>query len=171
MPIINKNKLLCSSLTMLPNRYLKLHRHWRVNIVRNQKAKNHILIVSYRLGTHKYVFLLSNWKSIAMKLIHPLLRQQFKILRLFLIQIFRTKMISPLTLKTKMMMVICIIRTIQRPPSSQQILLELFIERFLAVQLSTVHHKCATTINFVFIHVQFIPNHGGKKIDINSWWS
>ncbi len=36
-------------------------------------------------------------------------------------------------------------------------------ERFLSVQLSTGRLKCATTLNFVFVHVQFHPNHGGEK--------
>jgi hypothetical protein len=65
-----------------------------------------------------------------------------------------------LTLKAKMMIVIQSFRTIQRPPSSQKIILE----SSLTVQYSTGHHKCATTLNFVFVHVQFIPNHGGKKM-------
>ncbi len=167
MPIIKIQKLLCSPLTALPNHFLILHRYWRINILRNQRAKNHILIVLHRLGIEKYVFLLGNWKSIAMKLIYPLLWQQFNILRLFLIQIFRTKMIFPLTLKAKIMIVICSFRTLQRPPSSQKI----FLERFLTVQSSTGHLKCATTLNFVFVHVQFIPDVEEKKWDINSWWS
>jgi hypothetical protein len=31
MPIIKINHLLCLPLTMLPNQYLMLHRHWRIN--------------------------------------------------------------------------------------------------------------------------------------------
>ncbi len=50
-------------------------------------------------------------------------------------------------------------RTLQRHPSSKKI----FFERFLTVQLSTGHLKCATTLNFVFVNVQVIPDHGGKK--------
>ncbi len=114
MPILNIQKLLCSPLTMLPNPYLILHRHWRINIVRNQRINNHILIILHRFGTEKY---LGNWKSIAMKLIYPLLWQQFNILRLLMIQIFRTKMILPLILKVKMMIVIHSFGTIQMPPS------------------------------------------------------
>jgi hypothetical protein len=45
-------------------------------------------------------------------------------------------------------------------PSSQKI----FIERFLSVQLYTGHFKCATTLNFVFVHVQVIPDHGKKGL-------
>jgi hypothetical protein len=41
-----------------------LHRHWRINILRNQRANNHILIVLHRFGTEKYIFLLGDWKSI-----------------------------------------------------------------------------------------------------------
>jgi hypothetical protein len=67
-------------------------------------------------------------------------------------------MIFPLTLKVKMMIVIHSFRTIQKPLSRN-----IFLECFLTVQLSTGHHKCATTLNFVFVHVQFIPNHGGKN--------
>jgi hypothetical protein len=50
-------------------------------------------------------------------------------------------------------------RTLQRPPSSWKISLE----RFLTVQSSTGHLSCAKTLNFVFVHVQVIPDHGGKK--------
>ncbi len=160
MPIIKIQKFLCSPLTLLPNHYLMQHRHWRINILRNQRANNHILIVLHRLGTEKYIFLLGDWKSISMKLIYPLLWQQFNILRLFLIQILRTKMIFLLTLKAKMMIVICSFRTLQRPTSSQKIFLD---ERFLTVQSSTGRLKCSMTLNFVFVHVQLIPNHGGKK--------
>ncbi len=70
---------------MLPNHYLMLHRHWRINILRNQRANNHILIVLHRFGTENYVFLLGNWKGIAMKLIYLLLWQQFNFLRLLMI--------------------------------------------------------------------------------------
>jgi hypothetical protein len=83
---------------------------------------------------HIYVFLLGNWKPIAMKLIIPLLWQQFNILRLS----FKTKMILPLTLKAKMMMSIRSFRTLQRLPSSRKI----FLERFLTVQLSTGSQMC-----------------------------
>jgi hypothetical protein len=51
-------------------------------------------------------------------------------------------------------------RTQQRPPSSQKISLE----RFLSVQLSNGRLKCATTLNFVFVHIQVIPYHGRKKL-------
>ncbi len=167
MHIIKIQELVCSPLLALQNHYLMLLRHWRINILRNHRANNHILIVLHRLGTEKYVFLLGDWKSIAMKHICPLLWQQTNILRLFLIQIFRTKMIFPLTLKAKMMIVICSFKTLWRPPSSWKI----FSERILTVQLSTGCLKYATTKNFCFVHVQFIPNHGGKKWGINSWWS
>jgi hypothetical protein len=66
----------------------------------------------------------------------------------------------PLTLKAKMMIVFPVFRTLQRTPSSQK----KFLEHFLTVQLSTGHLKFATTLNFVFVHVQFHPNHRGKKI-------
>ncbi len=56
-------------------------------------------------------------------------------------------------------MSIHIFRTLQRPSSSQKI----SFEHFLSVQLSTGRLKCATILNFVFVHVQFHPNHGGKK--------
>ncbi len=116
MPIIKIKHLLCSPLTALLNHYLVLHRHWRIHMLRNQRANNHFLIVLYRFDTNIYVFLLGNWKTIAMKLIYPLLWQQFNIMRLF----FKTKMIFPLTLKANMMIVICSFRTLQRPPSSQK---------------------------------------------------
>ena len=40
---------------------------------------------------------------------------------------------------------------------------KIFSECILTTQLSTGHLKYATTKNFGFVHVQFIPNHGGKK--------
>ncbi len=100
MTIIKINNLLCSPSTALPNHYLMLHRHWRIHILRNQRANNHFLIVLHRFGTNIYVFLLGNWKSIAMKLIYSLLWQQFNILRLF----FRTKIMKSLTMNPQMMM-------------------------------------------------------------------
>ncbi len=124
------------------------------------ESQDFFVIVLHRFGTEIYIFLQGNWKSIAIKPIYPLQRQQFNILRLFLIQIFRTKMIILLTLKAKMMIVIHYFRTLQRPLSSQKISLE----RFLTVQSSTGRLKCATTPNFVFVHVQVIPDHGGEKV-------
>jgi hypothetical protein len=47
-----------------------------------------------------------------------------------------------------------------KPPLTQKNSLE----HFLSVQSSTGHLKCATTLNFVFVHVQVIPDHGGKTI-------
>ncbi len=156
IPIIKYKKFPCSLLTTLPNQYLMLHRHWRINNLRIQRAKNYFCNVLHLLGTETYVFLLDNLKNIAMKPIYPLKRQQFDILRLF----FEAKMIFPLTLNPQMRkMNIHSFRTLQRPPSSQKILLE----RFLTVQLSTGRLKCATILNFVFVHVQVIPDHGGKK--------
>ncbi len=161
MPIIKIKNLLCSPSTALSNHYLMLHRHWRIHILRNHRASNHFLIVLHRFGTHIYVFLLGNWKTIAMKLIYPLLWQQFNILRLF----FRTKMMKSLTMNPQMMMMsIHTFRTLQRPPSSWTI----FLECFLTVQLSTGHLKCAMILGYVFVHVQSIPVHGGKTI--RSWF-
>ncbi len=51
-------------------------------------------------------------------------------------------------------------RTLQRPPSSQKI----SWKRFLSVQLYTGHLNWRTTLNFVFVHVQIHPNHGGENI-------
>jgi hypothetical protein len=55
MPIIKKKKF-CSPLTALPKHYLMLHRHWRINILRRQKANNHILIVLHGIGTNIHLF-------------------------------------------------------------------------------------------------------------------
>jgi hypothetical protein len=98
MPIIKIKHLLCSPLTALPNHYLMLHRHWRIHMLRSQRVNNHFLIVFHRFGTNIYVILLGNWKTIAIKLIYPLLWQQFSILRLF----FKTKMMKFLTLNPQM---------------------------------------------------------------------
>jgi hypothetical protein len=51
---------LCSPLTVLPNHYLMLHRHWRINILRIQRANNHFLIVLHWFGTNVYIFMLGN---------------------------------------------------------------------------------------------------------------
>ncbi len=104
--------LLCSPLTAFPNHYLMLHRHWRIHILRNQRANNHFLIVLHRFGTNMYVFMLGDWKGIVMKLIIPLLWQQFNILRKNM-----RRMNFPLTLKAKMMTAFLSIRSLQRPPS------------------------------------------------------
>ncbi len=114
------------------------------------------------LGTNMFIFMRGIWKSMVMKLMYLLLWQQFNILRLF----FRTKMMKSLTMNPQMMMMsIHAFRTLQRLPSSQKI----FLERFLTVQSSTGCLKYVIILNFVFVHVQFIPNHGRKK-GINSWW-
>ncbi len=77
-------------------------------------------------------------------------------------------MTKSLTMKAKMRkMTIHAFWTLQRPPSPQKISLK----HFLTVQLSTGHLKCATTLNFVFVHVQVIPDHGGKKLYLHWWWS
>ncbi len=108
MPIINTKHLLPSLLTALLNQYLMLHKHWRINNLRIQRANNNILLVLHRFGT-------VNWKTIAMKLIYPLFWQQFNILRLF----FKTKMMKSLTMNPQMRkMSIHAFRTLQRPPSS-----------------------------------------------------
>jgi hypothetical protein len=124
--------------------------------VEEPESQQPFLIVLHIFGTNKYVFLLGNWKTIAMKLIDPLLWQRFNILRLFI----KTKMIFPLTLKAKMMIAFPSIRTLQRPPSSQK----KFLECFLTVQLSTGHLKCAMILGYVFVHVKSIPVHGGITI-------
>jgi hypothetical protein len=134
-----------------------LHRHWRIHILRNQRANDHFLILLHRFGTNIYIFLLGHWMTIAMKLIYPLLWKQFNILRL----LFRTKMMKSLTMNPQMrMMSYQIFRTLQRPPSSRTI----FLEHFLTVQLSTARLKCAIILSYVFVHVQSIPVHGGKTI-------
>ncbi len=168
VPIIKIKHLLCSPLTALANHYLMLHRHWRIHMLRNRRANNHFLIVLHRFGTNIYVFLLGNWKTIAMKLIIPLLWQQFNILRLS----FKTKTILPLILKAKMMMSVCSFRTLQRPPSCEKN----FSEHFLSFQLSTGCLKCVMILGYVFVHVQSIPVHGGITIIslfimiMDAWW-
>ncbi len=154
IPIIKYKEFLCSLLTALPNQYLMLHRHWRINNLRIQRAKNYFCNVLHPLGTETYVFLLGNWEGIAMKPIYLLYWQQFNILRLF----FKAKMMKSLTMKAKMRkMTFHAFRTLQRPPASQKN----FLERFLFVQLSTGRFKCAMILGFVFVHVQSIPVHGG----------
>ncbi len=109
---------------VLPTHNLMLHRHWRINIVRNQRANNYFVIILHRFGTETYIFMQGDWKSIVMKLIYLLSWQQFNILRLFLVQIFRTKMMKSLTMNPQMMMMsIHAFRTLQRPPSSWKIFL------------------------------------------------
>ncbi len=86
--------------------------------------------MSYTRLAETYVFLLGDWKNIAMMPIYLLYWQQFDVLRLF----FKAKMMKSLTMKAKMRkMSYHAVRTLQRPPSSQKI----FLERFLPVQLST----------------------------------
>ncbi len=115
IPIIKYREFLCSLSTALPNQYLMLHRRWRINNLRIQRAKNYFCNVFHPFGTETYVFLLGNWKNITIKPFYPLFRQQFDILRLF----FKAKMMNPLTLNSQMRnMTIHAFRTLQRPPSS-----------------------------------------------------
>ncbi len=112
IPIIKYKEFLCSLLTALPNQYLTLHRHWRINNLRIQRAKNYFCHVLHPFGTVTYVFLLGKWRNIAIKPIYPLFRQQFDILRLF----FNAKMMNPLTMNPQMRkMTIHDLRTLQRP--------------------------------------------------------
>ncbi len=144
-----------------------LHRHWRIHILSNQRANNHFLIVLHRFGTNIYVFMLGNWKGIVMKLIIPLLWQQFNILR----NKHKTDEFSP-DFEGKDDDSFSSIRTLQRPPSSQKN----FLERFLTVQLFTWRLKCAMILSFVFVHVQSIPVYGGITITslfimiMDAWW-
>jgi hypothetical protein len=77
-----------------------------------EPESQHPFFLLYYTGTNIYVFLLGNLKSIAMKLIYPLLWQQFNILRLF----FRTKMKSLTKNPQMMMMSIHAFRTLQKTP-------------------------------------------------------
>ncbi len=52
--------------------YLMLHRHWRINNLRIQRAKNYFCNVLHLFGTETYVFLLDDSKNIAMQPIYPL---------------------------------------------------------------------------------------------------
>ena len=52
-------------------------------------------------------------------------------------------------------------------PTKTPIILKDFLRALPAVQLYTGCLKCATTLNFVFVHVQVIPDHGGKKEYLN----
>ncbi len=72
IPIIKYKEFLFSLLTALPNQYLMLHRHWRINNLRIQRAKNYFCNVLHPFGTETYVFLLNVSKNIAMKPIYPL---------------------------------------------------------------------------------------------------
>ncbi len=72
MPIIKYKEFFCSLLTALLNQYLMLHRHWRINNLRIQRAENYFFNVLHMFGTETYVFLLGNWKSIAIKPIYLL---------------------------------------------------------------------------------------------------
>ncbi len=93
-------------------------------------------------------FFFSNWKSIVMKLIHPLLRQQVNSPRLFLKQILRSNMRA---LPVKILM-----HTIRTSPT-------ICWTCFLTVQSSTGHLKCLMIPSFIFVHVASIPNCGEIK--------
>jgi hypothetical protein len=67
MPIIKYKEFLCSLLTALLNQDLMLHRHWRINNLRIQRAKNYFCNVLHPFGTETTVFLLDDSKNIAMK--------------------------------------------------------------------------------------------------------
>jgi hypothetical protein len=112
-----------------------LHRHWRINNLRIQRAKK---MEEYSNEAHLSAVLA------AIQYSETLLQS--------------LKMMKSLTMKTKMRkMTIHAFRTLQRPPSSQKI----FLECFLTVQLSTGRLKCVMILGFVVVHVQSIPVHGG----------
>jgi hypothetical protein len=56
MPIIKYKEFLCSMLTALLNQYLMLLRHWRINNLRIQRAKNyfcnvlHPFVIGHGIG-------------------------------------------------------------------------------------------------------------------------
>ncbi len=56
MPIIKYQEFLCSLLTVMPNLNLMLHRHWRINNLRIQRANNYFCNVLHPFGTETYVF-------------------------------------------------------------------------------------------------------------------
>ncbi len=66
MPIIKYQEFLCSLLTTLPNQYLMLHRQFRINNLKIERAKSYFFNVLHPFGTETFVFLLGNWKNIAM---------------------------------------------------------------------------------------------------------
>jgi hypothetical protein len=72
MPIIKDKEFLCSLLTALPNQYLMLHRHWRINNLRIQRENNYFCNVLHPFGTKTHVFFLDDLKNIAMKPIYLL---------------------------------------------------------------------------------------------------
>ncbi len=83
--------------------------------VEEPESQQPFFIVLYRFGTNIYIFLLGNWKTIAMKPIYLLLWQQFNIMRLF----YKIKMMKSLTMNPQMMkMSIHAFNSLQRPPSS-----------------------------------------------------
>jgi hypothetical protein len=58
MPIIKYKEFLCSLLTTLPNQYLMMHRHCRINNLRIKRAKSYFFNVLHPFSTETYVFLL-----------------------------------------------------------------------------------------------------------------
>jgi hypothetical protein len=61
-------------------------------------------------------------------------------------------------------------------PTKTPIISKNFLERFLTVQLSTGHLKCAMILGYVFVHAQSIPVYGGITIRslfimiMDAWW-
>jgi hypothetical protein len=53
------------TVTALPNQYLMMHRYWRINNLRIQRANNNLFNVLHLFGTETYVFLLDDSKNIA----------------------------------------------------------------------------------------------------------
>ncbi len=72
MPIIKYKEFRCLPLTALSNQYLMLLRHWRINNLRIQRAKNNFFNVLHLFSTETFVFLPDDWKNIAMKPIYLL---------------------------------------------------------------------------------------------------
>ncbi len=156
MPIIKIKHFLCLPLTALPNHYLMLHRHWRIHILRYQRANTLFDCITQVWYEHICLFAreLEEYSNEAHL---SAVMAAIQYLRLF----FKTNMMKSLTMNPQMMMIsIHAFRTLQRPPSSRKF----FLERFLTVQLSNGRLKCAMILDYVFVHVQSIPVHGEKTI-------
>ncbi len=63
MPIIKYKEFLCSLMTTLSNQYLMLHRHWRINHLRIQRAENNFFNVLHPFGTKTFAGRLEEYSN------------------------------------------------------------------------------------------------------------
>ncbi len=155
MPIIKINIIICSPLTALPNHYLMLHTLEDQHFEEADSQQPFLDCLTWHWNKHV-----------------PLHARQ---LEEYSNEAHLSAVISPIQYSESLLQKQDDDVTDYDPsddddeysrlqnPTKAPIISKVFLEHFLTVQSSTGHLKCTMILNFVFVHVQIHPNHGGKK--------